>query len=196
MAEYASNYIAFLQTARKTGVKIEPVPNDDRGQISTLERLEPHFLDLHAAEWVARDRYQIRPDARRFENWETNTAGKIGLGVAIDYASQWGLDAIWARVKALAEDLRAGLEKLPGVTVRDLGVERCGIVAFTVDGKDPEAVRRTLAQHNINVSVSTQSATRLDMEARGLDNLVRASVHYCNSGEEIERFCAVLASVL
>jgi cysteine desulfurase/selenocysteine lyase len=33
-AEYASNYIAFLQVARKTGAKVEPVPNDERGQLS------------------------------------------------------------------------------------------------------------------------------------------------------------------
>jgi cysteine desulfurase/selenocysteine lyase len=31
--------------------------------------------------------YWIRPDARRFENWETNYSTKVGLGVAADYAS-------------------------------------------------------------------------------------------------------------
>ena len=79
-------------------------------------------MDLHAAEWVARDRLVLRPDARRFENWETNYAGKVGLGVAIDYALSWGLDHIWARITALASMLRERLNALPGVTVRDPGL--------------------------------------------------------------------------
>ena len=64
--------------------------------------LEPPFLDLHAATWTASDRYQIRADARRFESWEANYAAKIGLGVAVDYALSWGLDAINERVTTLA----------------------------------------------------------------------------------------------
>ena len=56
-----------------------------------LDQLEPIMLDLHAAQWTSRDTYSIRDDARRFENWETNYAAKIGLGVAVDYARQWVL---------------------------------------------------------------------------------------------------------
>jgi cysteine desulfurase / selenocysteine lyase len=159
-----------------------------------LDRLEPPFLDLHAAQWVAHDRFEIRPDARRFENWETYYAGKIGLGVAIEYALQWGLEAIWARIQHLADDLRRQLSTIAGVIVRDDGVERCGIVSFTVDGNNADAIHRGLAKARINVSVSRVSSTRLDMEARGLPDLVRASVHYYNTAEEIARFCNVLAS--
>ncbi len=283
VAEYASNYIAFLQVARKTGAVVEVVPNDEAGQLSIealrrtidhrvkliaithvptngglvnpaaavgqvareagvlylldacqsvgqmpidvdaigcdmlsatgrkylrgprgtgllyvrrgiLERLEPPFLDLHAAQWVAGDRFEVRADARRFENWETYYAGKIGLGVAIDYALQWGLEAIWARVTRLADDLRRQLSTIPGITVTDQGVERCGIVSFTVAGKGAEEVQQLLASARINVSVSRLSSTRLDMEARGLPDLVRASVHYYNTEQEIERFCTELSS--
>ena len=45
-----------------------------------LERLEPPMIDHFSAEWVARDRYDLRPDARRFENWENNYAARLGLG--------------------------------------------------------------------------------------------------------------------
>jgi len=285
MAEYASNYIAFLQVTRKTGAMVEVIPNDAYGQISlealrkaiddrvkliaithvptngglvnpvvevgkvarehgilylvdacqsvgqmpidvnqigcdmlsatgrkylrgprgtgflyvrnsVLERLEPPMLDLHAAEWVANDRYEIRPDARRFENWETNYAGKIGLGVAIDYALEWDVDITWRRIKSLAYKLRTQLSPLPGVIVRDRGVTQCGIVTFSVEDKSPDEIVSTLSKHNINVSVTRRSSTLLDMDARGLDNLVRASVHYYNSEEEVERFCRTVESLL
>jgi cysteine desulfurase / selenocysteine lyase len=153
------------------------------------QRLQPPFLDLHAAAWVAPDRYEVRPDARRFENWETNFAGKVGLATAIDYAREWGMAAIWDRVRSLASRLRAELEEIPGVTVRDIGAEQCGIVTFTVDGIEARQVKQALAERSMNVVTSTVASTRFDMEARGLNEVVRASVHYYNDEAEIARFC-------
>ncbi len=157
-----------------------------------LERLEPVFLDLHAAEWTGPDTFQMRHGARRFENWETHFAGKIALGVAIDYALDWGLEAIAERTQSLAGALRAGLEQVPGVTVRDLGARRCGIVTFTVEGRDSETLKLALREQAINVSTSSRSGALLDMEGRGISHMVRASVHYYNSEEEVARFLAAL----
>ena len=154
-----------------------------------LKQLEPPFLDLHAAQWVSANSYEMRQDARRFENWETNYAAKIGLGVAIDYANSIGLETIWRRIKALSYQLRSQLTTLPGVIVRDRGITQCGIVTFTIEGHDPENIKRELATSHINVSVAVRSSALLDMDARKLTSIVRASVHYFNSEEEIERFC-------
>ncbi len=283
-AEYASNYIAFLQVARRDGAIVEPVPSDALGQLDTkalermidgrvkliavthvptngglvnpseeigriaranaipylldacqsvgqlpvdvakigcdmlsatgrkylrgprgtgflyvrkdfLDKLEPPFLDLHAAQWVSPERYEIRGDARRFENWECNVAAKIGLGVAIDYALEWGMDAIWQRIQALADNLRGQLAKIPGVAVRDLGAVKGGIVTFTKDGLTPDQIKAALAEQRINVSASGRSSTLLDMTARRLDKVVRSSVHYYNSEAEIDRFAAAVAAL-
>jgi selenocysteine lyase/cysteine desulfurase len=153
-----------------------------------IERLEPPLLDVHAATWVTRDRYEIRTDARRFENWESNVAGQLGLGAAIDHALGWGLPTIAARVQALATRLRERLTALPGCVVHDLGPSQCGIVSFTLEGRAPLAIRDSLRARRINVSVSALTSTRLDMEQRGLAEVVRASVHYYNTDEEVDRF--------
>jgi selenocysteine lyase/cysteine desulfurase len=86
-----------------------------------LDRLEPPFLDLQSVTWVATDRYEMRPDARRFENWERNVAAQLGLGAAVDYALGWGLADIEARIAALADTLRRLLTEIPGVSVRIAG---------------------------------------------------------------------------
>jgi cysteine desulfurase / selenocysteine lyase len=284
-SEYVSNYIAYLQVAKKTGAIIEVIPDDEHGQVdvnalekmiddrvklisithvptqgglvnpaanvgriaraanipylldacqsvgqmpinvdeigcdalsatgrkflrgprgtgflyvrqSFLEHLEPPMLDLHAARWVSRDHYELRSDARRFENWETYYAGKIGLGVAVHYALEWGLENIWERVSSLAQTLRSGLNELPGVSLRDLGRVRCGIVTFTVSGVAAKEIQMRMRQANINVSVSVQEYARLDLEPRGLPSVVRASVHYYNTEVEVKHFCEVLRALI
>ncbi|MGE0093333.1 MAG: aminotransferase class V-fold PLP-dependent enzyme [Alphaproteobacteria bacterium] len=284
MAEYASNYIAFLQAAKTKGVEIVVVPNDNQGQIDVaalsrmidertkliaithvptngglvnpaaavgrvakragvpflldacqsagqmpldvdvlgcdmlsatgrkflrgprgtgflyvrkamLEKLEPAFLDLHAATWTSKDSYKLRPDARRFENWETNIAAKLGLGAAVDYALSLGLGDIRARVVSLADSLRRRLADIPGVSVKDLGAEKCGIVTFTYEGREPEKLRDQLRKRRINAWISGPSSTRLDMEERKIPMLVRASVHYYNTEQEVMRFCEVVRAL-
>ncbi len=285
MAEYASNYIAYLQVARRYGVRIEVIPNDEFGQISLealqrridsntkvislthvptngglvnpaaevgkiarrhnilyildacqsagqmplrvdelgcdvlsstgrkylrgprgtgflyvretlIPQLEPPLLDLHAAEWTTRDTYKIREDARRFENWETYYAGKIGLGVAVEYALDIGLSAIQERVFSLAAELRAKLSEIPLVVVRDRGELKCGIVTFTIENRNLHDISRTLRTKNINVIATSRPYTRLDMESRGLEDLLRASLHYYNTAEEMDIFCEVLRSLI
>ena len=122
-------------------------------------------------------------------------AGKSGLRAAMDYARSWDLDVSYARIQKLADQIRTGLDDIPGATVLDLGAEQCGIVSFTMDSSDLTEVVRALGEQAINVSVSTADMTRLDMESRGIESLVRASVHYYNSKDEIARLLTALESL-
>lgn len=163
---------------------------------SIIDQCDPPFVDLHAAQWISDDNYQLRPDARRFETWEQNIAAKIGLAVAIDYALELGIDSTWHRIQYLAQLLRQSLTEISSLTLQDLGQNKCGIVTFTCKDVEPSAIQQQLKKKNINVSISLQEYARLDLEKRNIHSLVRASIHYYNNEEEIEQFCRALKAIL
>ncbi|MGV8995624.1 MAG: aminotransferase class V-fold PLP-dependent enzyme [Parvibaculaceae bacterium] len=280
-AEYAANYVAYLQTARRHGVVIDVIPSDDFGAIDPealremiddrvklisitwiptnggltnpaaeigkiardagipylldacqavgqlpidvevlgcdmltgtgrkflrgprgtgflyvrrelLLRLEPPMIDHFAAPWTATDSYTLRLDARRFETWENNYAARLGLGSAIDYALAIGLEAIATRCRGLANRLRDGLNSLSNVTVLDLGCDPCAIVSFSLKGYNVGTVLADTAARNIIIGASPPASTRLDSEARALGYILRASPHYFNIENDVDRlveFC-------
>mgnify|MGYP002631795773 CR=1 FL=1 len=148
---------------------------------------EPFTLDARGAVWTAPSEYVLKPGARRYELWERNIAGLLGLGVALAQLHGAGVDVVSTRIASLAETLREGLPN-----VQDRGARRCGIVTFLPDRIAPYALKAALREERMNVSVSEVDMTRLDMEARGLTAVVRASVHAYNTQDEIARFCAAV----
>jgi len=282
-SEYASNYIAFLQQAKRRGLHIDVIPSDDTGalDVDAMERLitpktrlvaithapsqnglinpavavgkiakdhglyylldacqsvgqmnvdvqaigcdilsgtgrkflrgprgtgflyvsktiiddlEPPFLDLYAATWNRDDGYEMVPGTKRFENWESYIAGRIGLMEAVKYARHIGLNYIETRVQALAHTLRLKLNGLSGISVHDDGVRQSGIVSFTKADSDADDIKAYLAAHNINVSTTPLVTARLDLGAKDIERIVRASLHYYNTEQEIERFIEILTN--
>ncbi len=155
---------------------------------SILDQIDPPFIDLLSAKWTEANSFEFADGAKRFENWESYVAGRVGLMEAVRYARNIGLANIEARVTELAQDLRAALSEIKGVSVHDLGRKKCGIVTFEKAGIAPKMIADTLRADRINVSVSPVTAARLDLEPRNLQALTRASVHYFNTHNEIDRF--------
>jgi selenocysteine lyase/cysteine desulfurase len=115
--------------------------------------------------------------------------------VAVDHALGWGIEAIAARNADLAEGLRRRLEDIPGVTVRDRGEQRCAITTFTIDGVGCDDVQARLRSERVNVSVSVATSAQLDLPHRGLDAVVRASVHYITTDDELDRFASLVHQI-
>jgi selenocysteine lyase/cysteine desulfurase len=155
---------------------------------SLCQRLEPAFLDLHAASLLTADSFKIRTDARRFENWECNVAAKLGLGAAAEYALAQGIEPMWQRIQHLAGYLRHRMTEVADITPQDLGRLKSGIVTFSHRRSSAAQVQQWLAAQpkRINVSTSTAGSTLLDMQHRDLLEVSRASLHAYNTEAEID----------
>jgi cysteine desulfurase / selenocysteine lyase len=159
-----------------------------------LPRLTPSYLDVLSGP-IVNGMVTVRDDARRFEAGENSPALLLGLGAAIHQARTLGLGEIRDRIALLANTLRENLRSIPKVTVQDLGSELSGIVSFTVEGIPAGEVRATLAERQIAIGANGVPYTPLDMAARGIDQIARASVSYLNTPSEIILLSEAVADI-
>ena len=160
-----------------------------------LDQIDPPFVDLLTTDWTDDNVYSLVPGAKRFENWESYVAGRVGLMHAVRYTNALGLENIEPRVNQLATSLRSELADITGLEVHDQGVKKCGLVTFTKNDIKPAALAEHLLTKNINISVTTLPHARLDLGRRHLNALARASVHYFNTDNEIDRFVEAIKAL-
>ncbi|MGY9073901.1 MAG: aminotransferase class V-fold PLP-dependent enzyme [Acidimicrobiales bacterium] len=160
-----------------------------------LQNVQPAVLDHHGGPWTEDvNKYVLRPDARRFENWEFGYAGLLGLGTAADEALALGLDAIEERVVELGRSLRSKLAAADFETY-DIGDRQCGIVTTLVPNVDSFLAKQRLTKLGINASVSMPESTRIDALRRALPDLLRLSVHYYNTDDELDAAVSGLTEI-
>ncbi|MBL6447461.1 aminotransferase class V-fold PLP-dependent enzyme [Fulvivirga sp. 29W222] len=160
-----------------------------------LKSCIPSNLDLHSANWIKDNIYEKRTDARIFETWESNVAAKMGLTQALKEVNILGIDNIWKRVVELSRYLRSELEKIETVAIKDIGSIQSGIVTFTSSMKASQ-LQEALNAKGFNTIVSPKNSTLLDMSDRNLEEVVRASVHYYNTEQEVDDLTAALRQIL
>lgn len=149
-----------------------------------IDALEPPYLDVLSGPWTDGGP-AVRSDARRFETSENPFALQLGLGAAIARTLEIGVPAIRDRIARVSRALRDALDDIPKVTVHDVGSERSSIVTFSVAGLSATMVKAALAEDRINVAAIAATYAPLDMAAHGLGEVVRASVSYLTTEDEI-----------
>lgn len=157
-----------------------------------VNQLKLLFFDARTVSSMNQQGFVVREDARRFEWFEKHPAVVLGLHKAVEYVLNIGVERIWQRIQYLALLFRQRLREMDGITVHDQGDELCGIVTFSIHGVSAAEVRTKLAEKNINVNIGFAKSTLYYMNRKGLDGIVRASVHYYNTEEEIEKVCGEL----
>ncbi len=132
----------------------------------------------------------------KFEAGTPNIAGAIGLGAAIDYLQDVGMEKIWEHEQDLVKYGLAQFSVLKGVRVlgADATSARSAIFAFDIDGVHPHDIGSILDQQNIAVRAGHHCAQPLH-EKFGLVATARASCYLYNTKEDIDVLVAGIKKV-
>jgi len=162
-----------------------------------LDTIEPAMIDHFGAPWVKKNVYELREDARRFETWENSYALRAGLGEAIKYAEEIGIDLIYERVQLLAKFNRDLLSENKNIQLRDLGTEQCGIISFSInENNHPKEIVEQMSEAGFAIGLVDPESTLIDSERRNLPTLLRMAPHYYNTEDEIEKAVKQLSLLL
>ena len=151
------------------------------------EGLTPLMPDLRGAEWTGSDKFSTMEDAKRFEFWEFQYAGVLGLKAAASYANKIGMPSIAAYNKVITDRLRKGLSLIAGVRLLDRGSRLSNIVTIRKSAVEESDMKAFLDQHQVYYSVTQASSALYDFKNKGIDWALRLSTHYFNTEDEVDR---------
>ncbi|SMC27766.1 cysteine desulfurase / selenocysteine lyase [Andreprevotia lacus DSM 23236] len=127
----------------------------------------------------------------RFEAGTGNIADAVGLGAAIDYVEQLGLDNIAAYEHALLEYATHYLRTIPGLRLIGTAAHKASVASFVLQGYKTEEVGHALNEEGIAVRSGHHCAQPI-LRRFGVEATVRPSLAFYNTCEEVDRMIAVL----
>jgi cysteine desulfurase / selenocysteine lyase len=165
------------------------------GRRELLERMSPFELGGEMIRQVTLERTTWNELPHKFEAGTPPIAQAVGLGAAIDYLNEAGLEAIEAHETELTEYALEKLSDEPGVTVYGPPLERRGgIISFGIDGVHPHDVAQILGWQGVAVRAGHHCTQPL-MSRLGVAATTRASFYLYTLPEEIDRLVTGLDQV-
>jgi cysteine desulfurase / selenocysteine lyase len=130
----------------------------------------------------------------KFEAGTPNIAGAIGLGAALDYVRDAGIDAIEAHERALLAYATARVSAIPGLRIIGTAKEKAGILSFTLEGVHAHDVGTILDHGGVAIRAGHHCAMPI-MTRFGVAGTARASFALYNTREEVEALVAGIERV-
>jgi cysteine desulfurase/selenocysteine lyase len=165
------------------------------GKSHWLEAMPPFMGggDMIASVSFEKTTYNVLP--YKFEAGTPNITGGIGLGVAVDYLSEIGLDRIAAYEHELLEYATEIIGSIPGVKIFGTAREKAGVLSFTLDGIHPHDVGTILDDQGIAIRAGHHCAQPV-MKRFDVPATARASLAFYNTKQEIDALAEGLQNVI
>lgn len=158
------------------------------GKRKWLEQMDPvefggemiDFVNLYDSTW--------KELPWKFEAGTPNIAGGIGLGAAVDYLTEIGMDEIHAYEQSLVDYVMPKLKAIEGVTVYGPQdpKDHTGVIAFNIEGLHPHDVATALDMEGVAVRAGHHCAQPL-LKYLNVSATARASFYFYNTKKDADR---------
>jgi cysteine desulfurase/selenocysteine lyase len=164
------------------------------GKAALLNKMPPYQGggDMISSVTFAKTTYNQLP--YKFEAGTPNIAGTIGLGAAVDYIDEIGLDRIAAYEHDLLAYGTAQLERIPGLRLIGTAREKASVLSFVLEGVHPHDVGTILDREGVAVRTGHHCAQPV-LEWFGVPATTRASLAFYNTKQDIDALVAGIYKV-
>ena len=163
------------------------------GAMKLLNQMPPMLTGGSMIESATIDSARYAAPPKRFEAGVPNMAQAVGLGAAIDYLQDVGMDRIAAHEHELTQRAIDGLSEISGLSIvgpKEMKL-RGGAISFTVEGIHPHDLGQVLDDQGIAVRTGHHCAWPL-MQALQVQATTRASLYLYNTAEEVDQLISAV----
>jgi cysteine desulfurase/selenocysteine lyase len=161
------------------------------GKAALLEAMPPYQGGGDMIRSVSFEETTYNTLPYKFEAGTPNIAGVIGLGVAIDYVSSIGFEALVSHEQALLSYATPSLAAVPGLRIIGSARKKTGILSFVLEGVHPHDIGTILDGEGVAIRAGHHCTMPL-MERFGVPATARASFALYNTRQEVDALVAAV----
>ena len=165
------------------------------GSIKMLESLPPFLSGGEMIETVTLESSTWNEVPYKFEAGTPNYVQAIGLGTAVDYLSNIGMENVQAHEKKLTEYAIEKLKTIPELYIHGSPSSRGGVISFNLNKIHPQDMSQFLNEDNICIRVGHHCAQPL-LKTLGETSTARISFYVYNDSSDIDKFVESLKSAM
>jgi cysteine desulfurase / selenocysteine lyase len=164
------------------------------GKVDILDNTPPWQGGGSMIADVTFEKTVYHPAPKRFEAGTPNIADAVGLGAALDYLAEVGIERIALHEHELLTYATAMLNTVPGLRIIGTAAEKAGVISFVLDEFRAEDVGAALNQEGIALRAGHHCAQPI-LRRFGLEATVRPSLALYNTQEDIDALVAALLRI-
>ena len=164
------------------------------GKTDHLEGMDPFMGGGEMINTVTMESSTWNDIPYKFEAGTPNFAQAVGLGAAIDYLQNIGMDNIAAHEQMLIEYALGKLNQIDGLRIHGSAKDRGGVISFNIDGIHPHDLAQFLNEDNIAIRVGHHCAQPL-LKTLGETATARMSFYIYNDESDVDKFCESLVTI-